>query len=77
MKFYTLGLFFAATAGSLLAVEIGDTYEKVVQEKGAPATKMDAGGVTVMKYQDVTIKLRDGKVFEVRAVQAKPPTAKK
>jgi thiol-disulfide isomerase/thioredoxin len=67
MKLSTFALVFAATAGSLLAVETGDTYEKVIEEKGAPASKMEAGGTTVLKYSDMTIKLRAGKVVGVKA----------
>ncbi|MFT3867848.1 MAG: thioredoxin family protein [Nibricoccus sp.] len=66
MKLSTLALIFAATTGSLLAVETGDTYQKVIEEKGAPASKMEAGGTTVLKYPDMTIKLREGKVIGIK-----------
>lgn len=49
----------------LLAVEMGDSYEKVVAEKGAPVSKVEAAGATVLNYTDVSIKLRDDKVVSV------------
>ncbi len=66
MKLPTVALIFTATAGLLLAVETGDTYEKVVGEKGSPSTKMEMGDVTLMKYPDMTIKLKEGIVVSVK-----------
>lgn len=73
MKLSTLALVFAATAGSLLAVETGDTYQKVIEEKGAPSTKMEAGGTTVLKYPDMTIKLKEGKVVGIKGADESAP----
>jgi len=51
----------------LSAVEVGDSYEKVVAEKGAPATKLQAGETMVLNYGDQRIKLKSGKVVEVNS----------
>jgi protein disulfide-isomerase len=75
MKLSILALICAATAGSLLAVETGDTYEKVIDEKGVPASKLEAGGTTLLNYPDVTIKLREGKVVGIKATNSKDSAA--
>lgn len=67
MKLTTLCLVFAGAVAPLLAVETGDTYQKVIEEKGAPSTKMEMGGTTVLKYPDMTIKLQEGKVVGIKA----------
>lgn len=65
----TLALLFLSIlpAPLAVAVEIGDTYEKVIQEKGAPAGKMEAGGTQILRYTEQTIKLKDGKVVSITA----------
>lgn len=49
------------------AVEVGDTYEKVIAEKGQPAAKMEAGTTMVLNYPDGRIKLKGGRVVEVNS----------
>jgi len=51
----------------LAAVEIGDSYEKVIAEKGAPTAKLQAGETLVLNYGDQRIKLKSGKVVEVNS----------
>lgn len=51
----------------LEAVEIGDSYEKVIAEKGAPTAKLQAGETLVLNYGDQRIKLKSGKVVEVNS----------
>ena len=58
----------------LAAVEIGNTYDQVVAEKGAPSSKMELSGVLVLNYPDKTIKLRDGKVIAIKTVSASAAT---
>jgi protein disulfide-isomerase len=65
----------ALTAASLCAVEIGDTHDEVVAEKGPPAGKMEAGGALVLKYSDQTITLRDGKVVAIKTAPGVKPGA--
>ncbi len=63
---------------------IGDSYEALVAKRGHPASEMTVGSVRMVYYPDVTVRLRDGVVVEVkpvagyRAPQAAPtgaPTA--
>ena len=56
----------AAAAGS----DVGDTYEKVLAEKGPPKSQLDAGSVRILSYPDATIKLKDNVVVSVRTVAA-------
>lgn len=58
----------------LVAVEVGDTYEKVVREKGAPTGTMNAGGTQILRYADQTIKLKEGKVVSISVT---PPAAER
>lgn len=61
-----IGLSLAAT-WRLAAAAVGDTYEKVVAEKGAPTGAMKAGEMQILRYADQTIKLRGGVVVAVIA----------
>jgi thiol-disulfide isomerase/thioredoxin len=62
----TLGLIcLLATAAAMPAVGIGDTYEHVVGEKGAPVGRAEAGNAQILRYPDMTIRLRAGKVIAV------------
>jgi protein disulfide-isomerase len=54
-------------ATSALAVTIGDPYDKVIAEKGAPVAVLNAGSVRVLSYSDSIIKIKDGAVISVRA----------
>jgi protein disulfide-isomerase len=70
MKLSLLALGFAMATGSLLAVETGDTYEKVVEEKGVPASKIEVGDTLILNYPESTIKLREGKVVAIKTKDA-------
>lgn len=52
-------------AARMTAVGIGDTRESVVAEKGPPVGEMGGGNMELLRYSDMTIKLRDGKVFGI------------
>lgn len=67
----TLVVLLAAAAS--FAADVGDTYDKVIAEKGAPKSQIVAGPVRVLSYPDVIIKLRDDVVISVKA--APPPRA--
>lgn len=84
MKILRVLVLSAAASLPLKAVELGDSYEKVVAEKGAPATKLQAGDVQILNYADQRIKLKGNKVVEVNAklpeagvAPAEPPAPKK
>jgi len=57
---------------SLLGSGVGDSYEKVIAEKGAPKSEIQAGAVRILNYPDVTIKIRDNVVVSMNVV-ASPP----
>lgn len=71
-KLFGLGVFVAALHAPVSAVTTGDTYAQVIAEKGQPAGKLEAGGQQVLRYADLTVKLKDGRVtaVEVPAVRA-------
>jgi thiol-disulfide isomerase/thioredoxin len=63
------------SAASALAVTVGDTFDQVVAEKGAPVGTMDAGAVKILTYRDAIIKVRDGVVVSVRPPDKAPVVA--
>lgn len=50
-------------------IAIGDAYQQVIAEKGAPAGKMEAGETMILRYVDQTIRLKAGKVVAIEAVK--------
>jgi hypothetical protein len=72
MKLLSLGLVFALASIPLRAVELGDTYEKVVDERGMPVSKVELGGTLTLNYADSTIKLHGDKVvwLKVAGIEA-------
>jgi len=71
LKILPCAVFLAAAAA--LGSEVGDSYEKVLAEKGAPKSQMQAGAVRILSYSDETIKLRDDVVVSIKAVAVAPP----
>jgi hypothetical protein len=65
-----LGVLVAAS--SLSAVQVGDPLESVIKEKGAPLGETKGAGIDLLRYADVTIKLRDGRVFSI--AKSSPPS---
>jgi predicted esterase len=61
-----IGVLFAAKL--LPAVQVGDTREAVIAEKGAPIGTMEAGAVELLKYPDQTVRLRSGKIIAIEQV---------
>jgi protein disulfide-isomerase len=70
IAFHSWVVLTAMSAASLFAVDVGDSQDDVVAEKGPPAGKMEAGGAVILRYADETITLRDGKVVTIKAVPA-------
>jgi hypothetical protein len=56
-------LLLLATAAS--ALQLGDTYESVLREKGPPTSQMQAGARRLLNYPDVTVKLKDEVVVAI------------
>ena len=48
------------------AVHVGDTLDQVIAEKGKPDNKLQAGATTILTYSGDTIKLKLGKVVEMK-----------
>lgn len=62
---FCLGLT-CALAGLLRAeIAVGDPYQKVIEEKGQPTGKMEAGATLVLRYADATIRLKEGYVVAI------------
>ena len=54
-------------AAAAHAVAVGDTYDQVVAEKGAPPGISIAGSVRILTYPDAIIRVKGGVVVSVRA----------
>ena len=66
--------------GTASAVQVGDTREQVIGEKGAPQGRMAAGTREILTYPEGKVQLQEGRVVEVaealkRAVAPVPPLA--
>lgn len=59
-------------ASSAFAVNVGDTYDQVVAEKGSPVGSLDAGSARILTYRDAIIKIKGGTVVSVRAPDKTP-----
>lgn len=57
---------FALAVLPLVAVQIGNTLEQVLAEKGKPANRLQAGATTILTYADQRIKLKQDKVVEIK-----------
>jgi protein disulfide-isomerase len=60
-----LGIFLAGALVAQSALKVGDTYATVIAEKGEPGGKMNARGMLLMVYPEMTIKLKEGKVVAI------------
>ncbi|HTO05368.1 MAG TPA: hypothetical protein VL069_16790, partial [Opitutus sp.] len=64
-----------ALVSRLSAVQIGDTREAVLTEKGAPVGQMGSSAMEILKFTDQVFKLRHGKVVAIEAtVPAQSPS---
>ena len=69
MKILILATALAASSLPLVAVQIGDSLETVIAEKGQPANKLQAGTNTILTYGDGSIKLRDNHVVAIKSAK--------
>jgi len=69
MKAAPLAVFLLLVA-PLGAVTTGDTYDAVIAEKGAPASKINRGSMTVLTYADAVIRIEKGVVISVKPKSA-------
>jgi protein disulfide-isomerase len=52
------------------AAKVGDSYDQVIAEKGKPSGQIAAGNARVLNYADVSIRLRDDVVVEIKSIEA-------
>ena len=69
MKTFLLALALAVSSLPLVAVQIGDSLNTVLAEKGQPTNKLQAGANTILTYHDGSIKLRDDKVVAIKSAK--------
>ena len=62
-----LGLCLAMPISLPAETKVGDTSTQVLQENGAPLSKLGNGKTQILRYRDRTIKLEDGIVVSVQA----------
>lgn len=60
------GALFLFLTTAALASNVGDTLSKVLEERGEPISRLSAGDVVVLHYSDVSIRLRNDVVVEVK-----------
>lgn len=65
-----LGLLFCVTL-ALRAVNVGDTYQQVIKEKGQPGAKMEAGDTMILRYPEEVVRLKGGKVTAIETPKAR------
>jgi hypothetical protein len=51
--------------GAARAVQVGDTRDAVIAQKGAPLGEMKGGSVDILRYTDLTVRLSDGHVIAI------------
>jgi protein disulfide-isomerase len=57
----------------LAAVDIGDSLDKVIAEKGAPAGRLEAGEVVILNYPGQSIRFNHRQVVSVTATSPSVP----
>jgi len=62
-----------AAIAPALALSVGETYDQVVAEKGAPLGISSAGSVRILTYHDVVVRVRDDAVVSFHAPDKAPP----
>lgn len=75
MRIALFVLVLVTAAMPLRAVEVGDTYEQVIAEKGQPVTRLQAGEMLVLNYREQQIKLKANKVVQVNSSLSTVPPA--
>jgi hypothetical protein len=70
MKYLLYFLLSSATAA--WGLDVGDTYQQVLSEKGKPKSQIDAGSLKILNYPDSTIKIRDNLVVSIKSVAPAP-----
>jgi hypothetical protein len=66
-------LILAGWTASVEAVQVGQSREAVIKELGAPSGKMAAAGTEILRYPELTIKLKNGRVTAIDPYVPPPP----
>jgi len=69
MKYVIAWLILIAPAS---AVQIGDTYDQVVAERGKPKSQASVGANRILNYPDGSVQLRDNAVVVIKLPPAAP-----
>jgi hypothetical protein len=68
-------LAFLIPAAAASALEVGETYENVLTEKGPPSSQVQSGDLRLLSYPGITVKLKDGLVVSIKGVPSVPAPA--
>lgn len=68
-------ILFAAAVALPAAITVGDTYRKVLKEKGRPSGKIEAGSTLSLHYPEQIIKLDRGRVVAIETPPAREAPA--
>jgi hypothetical protein len=68
LKTLILACVFTLTAVRAWPLDVGDPLQKVIAEKGPPASQMQAGDIRVLNYPGLTVKLKEDVVVAIKAV---------
>jgi hypothetical protein len=68
-------ILFLAGSAPAFATALGDSYARVIAEKGPPVGVMGAGSTQILTYPDAIIKIADGIVVSIRAPSKSQPAA--
>ncbi|MEO6004326.1 MAG: hypothetical protein ABIZ04_19455 [Opitutus sp.] len=69
MKYVLVWLLLVASAS---AVQIGDTYEQVIAEKGTPKSQASAGGKRILNYPDGSVHVQNNAVVLIKLSSKAP-----
>ncbi len=68
-RVFRLGMALTVATALRAEIAVGDSYQKVIDQKGPAAGKMQAGEMMILRYPEQTIRLKAGKVVAIEAVK--------
>jgi len=71
MKLIALSFLFATSLS--FGTDVGQSYQIVIGERGQPTSQMQAGATRMLKYDDVTIRLKNDIVVSITPVDRPAP----
>lgn len=70
-----LWLFLAMIGLAQAEIGVGDSYQKVIAEKGKPTGTMQAGDTLLLRYPGLTVRLKSGKVVAIGTLAPASPSS--